>query len=186
MEEKWANDFFEILPTLNFREDLKRDIEELINHKHIPGKSLEGSGRVEKFKKILVDLINNRITLQQACINVENEIGKYGSSYASNNRVFPQDWGERLVRTNLSKFYNEAVLIQLIKRGEKKCFIPHSNSEDFSSSCSQNLAGKEHAIQPLLDTIEDVFEKENWKNKNPKIPDHPHCTHVIKPVVSSF
>ena len=182
MEKDWANDFYEILPTLSKRNDLVEISEELIKTENIPGKALEGVGRLEKFRDIMIDLIYQRISLQQAYLDVEKKLGYIGSPYAYNNRIFPTGWGERLVRTQLSRFYNQAILTQILNQGQEKCFIPHSNSEDSFSKCSLSLAGKEHNSKALLDAIVDIYSNGNFQNKSPRVPDHPHCTHVVRPI----
>lgn len=182
MINKWANDFYDIIPTLTERKDILERIKKLVQSERILGKALEGIDRENKFKLILIDLINQEIDLKQAYNSVEIDMGRTGSPYAINNKVFPSGWGERLIRTNLSRFYNQVVLNLILQSGETKCFIPHSNHEESTSKCSQN-AGRIHDAQTILDTLIDVYSDGNWSNRGLKIPDHPHCTHVITPVL---
>ena len=94
--------------------------------------------------------------------------------------MFASGWAERLVRTQFSRFYNQAVLQQLTAHGDTECFVPHSASEQASSQCSQLLAGRTHNVQGLLTLLADSYALGQF-SKTPKIPDHPHCTHVVRP-----
>jgi hypothetical protein len=79
------------------------------------------------------------------------------------------------------RYYNQAVLEALSKAGDTRCFVPHSRDEKGDSLCSQDLAGAEHDVKPLLDRLIDQYERGNWSKDVVKIPGHPHCTHVVRP-----
>ena len=103
------------------------------------------------------------------------------SKYATDSRVFPSGWAERLVRIQLSRFYNQAVLEMLIEKGKTQCYVPHSKHEELNTNCSKMLAGNTHEIKELYDKLIRTYENGVY-DKEVKIPDHPHCTHVIKPL----
>ncbi len=185
MENIWAENFYEILPTISERSDLAQAMKNLIATELILGKSLEGQlghiTREEKFKSILISLLNQQISLEDSFLSVESELGRIGSPYSSDNRVFAKGWGERLIRTQLSRFYNHAVLSHLISKNNNQCFIPHSTHEKAGSLCIQ-YAGSNHETANLLEALIDVYSNGNWERPGVKIPQHPHCTHVIKPL----
>jgi len=70
---------------------------------------------------------------------------------------------------------------KLLKDGQKECFIPHSSDEDPNSRCSIVLAGNNLDLKILYNRLIDSYAEGNWSNE-PKIPDHPYCTHVIIPI----
>ena len=61
------------------------------------------------------------------------------------------------------------------------CFVPHSDEQDASSACTQQLAGGLHSVTMLYTRLLDNYQMGNWL-KEVKIPNHPHCTHVVRPV----
>jgi len=181
MRNDYAENFYEILDTLKIRIDLMEDVKNLIRTKNIVGKALEGGNRKEIFKDILILLVEGKIDLEESYNLVEEKIPRHTSPYRDNNRVFSDGWGERLVRTNLSKFYNQAILIKIVESGSSVCFIPHSAYENPDSECSR-IAGSEYDAKVLLDRLMQSYEENNFTNEF-KIPNHPHCTHVVMPVI---
>lgn len=177
----YANDFFEIVSVISGNSELKSQIENLMSTRPIPGKALEGSDREQKFREILIQICNQAISLEDSYAIVEQTLPSSSSPHAGNNRVFPTGWGERLVRIQLSRFYNQAILEDLHNKNIATCFIPHSDHEASDSSCTVNLAGKNASVPTLLALLIDTYENGNF-SKEPKIPNHPHCTHVIRPV----
>jgi len=179
MQGIWAENFHEIIEALRNNADLLQSVKNLIETREITGKSLEGGNRLCVFKDILTNLVDGNIGLEESYMMVETKISRYSSIHGSNNRVFPESWGERLIRTNLSKFYNQAVLLYILESGKDNCYIPHSKYEQ-GSQCSY-MAGKTHNAKEMLQKIEQAYEKGIF-SKEFKIPDHPHCTHVVMPV----
>jgi len=153
----------------------------LIDSEPILGKALEGSGRTESFREILRELALGRENQFQAIRRTSRELPRGLSPHASNNRVFTSDWDERLVRIQFSRFYNQAVLEELDERGEEQCFVPHSSAEDPTTLCSRELAGRTHEVKRLHSLLVESYGRAQWP-KEPKIPNHPHCTHVVRPV----
>ncbi|EOF5041503.1 hypothetical protein ACK1M2_003048 [Providencia rettgeri] len=178
----YASDFEEIPSALKNNLELRNHIISLIKTKNIVGKVTEGSGRLEKFRVILANLVNGQSTLAEAIATTNSELERYTSNYPDNNRVFAQGWAERLVRTQLSRFYNQSIMEIELSKGRTECYVPPSRNEDPSSNCSQILAGKSHGISHLLNLLVSSYENGAWKDNTPKIPDHPHCTHVVKPI----
>lgn len=183
MSSVLANDFNKILSVLSQNDKLRISTLDLINNQPIPGKATEGGDRLEKFKAILIDLINNQIDLTEAYKRTNVELPRQTSCHSSNNKVFPAHWEERLVRTQLSRFYNQAVMEKLLEEGETHCFVPHSSAEAHDSSCSLLLAGSSHDLKMLYNRLVDSYAKGNW-TKEVKIPNHPHCTHVVTKISS--
>ena len=182
MNNNYASNFYEILPALRKNDEIKSIVMELIKTKLISGKVIEEQTRKKKFRRVLEDLVNGEIhTLKSGYNNVATNIPESTSKYEGNRRVFSRDWVERLVRTQLSRFYNQAILIFLIKSGAKECFIPHSPTEDVSSICTRYMAEREHEIKAIYDKFIEIYENENWDSKVRVIPQHPNCTHVICP-----
>ncbi|MDE0554595.1 MAG: hypothetical protein OXI24_10295 [Candidatus Poribacteria bacterium] len=128
MSNQYANDFFDIPTALTMNDDLLQLVVGLIEIDSIPGKVLEdGSGdRLEVFGRILIELVNGKIGLEAAYQQTQTKLPIHTSPHSSNSRVFSNGWSERLVRTQLSRFYNQAVLKQLLEIGAENCFVPHS------------------------------------------------------------
>lgn len=101
---------------LRKNDEIKSIVIELIKTKLIPGKVTEELTRKKKFRRVLEHLVNGEIhTLKSGYNNVATNIPESTSKYEGNRRVFSRDWVERLVRTQLSRFYNQAILIFFIK-----------------------------------------------------------------------
>lgn len=181
MSGKFAEDFFEIPNTLATNDNLRESVINLIQKDPMPGKVLEGNNRLETFRRILIDLANGEISLDEAYLRTEEEIPRHESPHAHNNKVFPEGWAERQTRTQFSRFYNQAVLQKLRDGGATMCFVPHSTSEEAGSRCTQLLAGQEQQVNMLYQRLIDAYAQGNW-SKEVKIPNHPHCTHVVTPV----
>ena len=147
----------------------------------MPGKVTEGGGRLDAFRSILLDLANGDATLDEAILRTQRDLPRHGSPHNGNNRVFPEGWAERLVRIQFSRFYNQAVLEQLRDEGAQSCFVPHSSAEDASSPCTQALAGANQSVAMLYQRLVDSYRNGKF-SREPKIPNHPHCTHVVRPI----
>lgn len=183
MIDIFANDFYEIIPALSKNSELSSKVLSLIESRPIMGKALEEETRKNEFRDILKKLVKGElIELSSVIYQVQIKIPKSTSKYASNNRVFTRDWAERLVRIQLSLFYNQAVMEILIDSGKEECFIPHSKYEDYNSFCTLEMAGKNHKVKELYCKLIDVYENENYDRYAITIPQHPNCTHVIRPI----
>lgn len=182
MAKIYAKEFSEISQTLLINTDLCNSIIKLIDRQPIAGKVTEGGTRLDDFREILNKLVTGETNLPEAYRETEIKIPRLTSIYAGNNKVFPSGWAERLVRTQYSRFYNEAVLMQLIEEEETECMIHHSSEESSSSKCSQFLAGFAHDPHMLYQRLINAYANGVWSS-DLKIPDHPHCSHVISPVL---
>lgn len=178
---EFASDFYAIPAALAENEDLRERVLGLVQRAPMPGKVLEGDDRLARFRAILTDLVQGKIGLAEAYWRTEEELPRETSPYSYDSRVFALGWPERLVRVQFSRFYNQAVLERLREQGVATCFVPHTESEDPGSPCTQQLAGREHPIAILYRRLIDAYARGEWADL-PKIPDHPHCTHVIKPI----
>ncbi|EPE5167478.1 TPA: hypothetical protein ACPZMC_000527 [Yersinia enterocolitica] len=179
---KFASEFSEIPEALSNNQSLKNKVLILIDQKPIFGKITQGGNRLEEFKKILASLVRGEINFDRALIEIETAIPRYASIYSGDNQVFPSGWPKRQLRTQLSRFYNQAVMEDELSKGNTECFVPPSSAEKASSACSQFLAGKVHDISHLHQLLISSYENGDFSNKEPKIPCHPHCTHVVKPL----
>lgn len=146
----------------------------------MPGKVTEGGARLQAFRGILQDLIAGRLDLLAAYQRTQSLLPREQSPHSYDNHVFPHDWGERLVRTQLSRCYNQAVMEELLASGQIMCHVPHSQAEAATSSCSQQLAGGNHDLRTLHDRLVASYRDGKW-TKEVKIPNHPHCTHTVTP-----
>jgi hypothetical protein len=180
MTDRYAEDYTEIPMVLTQHSGLRDEILALIRDQPMPGKVTEGEHRLEEFRDILADLVNGQIDLPRAIWRTEAELPQQASPHRENNRVFPASWAERLVRTQYSRFYNQAVMEQLLARGETECFVPHSAIEESTSPCSQQLAGRNHDLEVLHERLIESYANGKW-SQQVKIPNHPYCTHVVAP-----
>lgn len=161
-------------------ENLREAILNLIGAEPMPGKVTEGGDRLETFRQTLTDLTNGEIELKEAYVRTERELPRYDSPHSDNNKVFPDGWAERLVRIQFSRMYNQAVLEQLRDDGIKDCFVPHSDFEKADSRCTLELAGSEQSVSVLYQRLIDSY-RDGQFSRHAKIPNHPHCTHVVRP-----
>jgi hypothetical protein len=177
---EYANEFNEILPVLSDNLDLRQKVVELIQNRPITGKSVEEDSRVNRFREVLIELVEGNISnLEESYSKVEVELPRNKSKYSFDNRVFASGWAERLVRTQLSRFYNQAILEELKRNGEEECFVPASSSHNLSSRCAI-IQNNDYKVDELLQNLIKNYEQGQFDNSL-KIPEHPHCSHVVKP-----
>jgi hypothetical protein len=181
MSDIWANDFSDIPKVLVHRLDIKEKMILLISNDSIPQKVTEGGDRKNVFKEILIRLTKGEIDINGAIMEIEKKTPRISSIHSSNNRIFPSGWAERAIRTQFSRFYNQAVMEILIARGETECYVPHSTLEDPLTPCSRLLAGHNNNLKILYQLLIRNYSKGEW-TKDVKIPNHPHCTHVVVPI----
>lgn len=181
MNPKYADDYDQIPTALAHNDPLRRRMIALIESQPIHGKALEGQGRTESFREILRELALGRLNQFQSIRRTSRELPRHLSAYAGSNHVFARGWDERLVRIQLSRFYNQAVLEELAERGEERCYVDHSSTEDPSTPCSRELAGRTHEVKHLHTLLVESYTHGRYP-KEPKIPNHPHCTHVVRPM----
>lgn len=179
---KYARDFYDIPTVLLSNEELRDSVLALIESEPMPGKATEGDGRLDEFRGVLHQIVSGEVALEGAYSYVEERIPRASSPHSPNNKVFPLGWGERLVRTQLSRCYNQAVLQSLVEQGETECYVPHSEHEATDSSCTLELADTTQKVEVLLDRLINTYALGNW-DRLVKIPNHPHCTHVVVPIL---
>lgn len=178
---KWATDFYEIQNAVGENLDIQNRVVELVNNEPIHGKAVEGGNRVETLRSILIRFFEGRLDLDEAVGKVSSELPRHESRHAKDNRVFPTGWDERLLRTQVSRFYNQAVLRTLKEQGEQDCYVPHSSAEDPDTPCTIELAGSTVETDVLLSRLERTYGEADYHDEV-KVPNHPHCTHTIVPV----
>lgn len=178
---EYAQDFYEIPEVVETNSELRGRIQDLVANEPIPGKVTEGGDRTENLREVLNVFFEGEISLQESIQRISEELPRHNSPHSHSNRVFADGWNERLARTQISRFYNQAVLLTLKDQGEAECFIPHSDHEDRDSSCTIQLAGQTTQVDRLLDRLNRAYREGEWHD-DVMIPDHPHCTHTVTPV----
>lgn len=180
----WAQDFYEIQEALEENEPLQQRVLELVIEEPIHGKAIEGDGRTDSLRTILSRFFESQISLEEAISEVSSELPRHESPHSHSNRVFADGWDERLLRTQASRFYNQAVLERLSDQGDSSCFVPHSSREDRDSPCTIQLAEKEADTDILLNRLKRTYAEADYHDEV-KIPNHPHCTHTVVPTSES-
>lgn len=175
----WASEFSEIPGCIARNVAIRDAMLELLSSP-MAGKVTEGEVRIEATRQFFRELIMGEFTLGEAYQRVEQRLPRENSEHSASNRIFPQGWGERLVRTQFSRLYTQSVLLHILKTEEASCFVPHSHAASPDSPCTLSLAGGSHDAQRLLNLLVDSYEKGEW-TKDAKVPHHPHCTHVVRP-----
>jgi len=176
----WAQEFRDIPATLEARPDLRAEMRRLLDEHELPVKVTEGGDRRAQRRAILGALFDGALTLDEAIAETERRLPRESSPHRTSNLVFASGWARRLVHTHTSVLYCWAVIELLLAAGHDRCFVPHSSAEAASSACSRLLAGRSHAAAILRDRLIDVYVAKH-ASREPLIPNHPHCTHVIAP-----
>lgn len=176
----YAQDFYEIPEAVAENDQLRERILDLTADEPIPGKATQGGDRVGTFRGILQAFFGGELTIEETIQRIPSELPRNGSPHSHDNRVFASGWNERLARTQISRFYNQAVLLGLQERGEERCFIPHSDHEDRDSPCTIQLANTTADVDMLLDRLHRAYREGEW-HEEVMIPEHPHCTHTVIP-----
>jgi hypothetical protein len=177
----WAQQFGDIPATLAMRPDLRATMRRLLEEHELPVKLTEGGDRDARRRAIFGALFDGGVTLDQAIAQTETRLARETSPHRTSNLVFASGWAKRLVHTHTSVFYSWAVMEHLVAAGATRCLVPHSPGEATSSSCSRLLAGRDHPIAVLRERLIEVYVGKQTL-REPLIPNHPHCTHVIAPV----
>ncbi|PQJ84497.1 hypothetical protein [Aliivibrio sifiae] len=180
MTASYAKDFTDIPESLRSNPGLKKKALDLVQYEPVAGKVTSGGNRLDDFREILIDFFDLKITLNEAIAETERKLDRRMSMFSADNRVFASGWSERLVRTQVSRFYNQAVLELIIDGGSDDCYVEHSANEQSSSKCSQGLAGTTHSASIMLERLKLSYGEGEW-GKDLKLPEHPHCTHTFSP-----
>lgn len=176
----FATEFRGIPAALAQEDALRILMVDLISNRPILGKSVEGVGRAEKLRQILIGVATARIPLETAAAEVRNQLPRTASPHSTDNRVFPTNWAERLVTVQFSRFYSQAVLTHLVGSSVETCLIPHAEEENPAGRCAMFYAGKPHHTVDLLKSLVDAYEKGLW-SEEVRVPAHPDCHHVAAP-----
>lgn len=179
---EWANEFRDIPEALKENPALREKMLHLICSRGMVGKVTEEDSRLAIFRSVLCSVVSGKISIAEAYVEVERECPEHSSSHRGNRKVFCQGWAKRHVRTQFSRFYNEAVIELLIEMGHTEGFVPHSSDEHEDSKCSSELAGKRHSLSLLKERLANAY-KYGIRGPELKIPEHPHCSHVVRPIV---
>lgn len=176
----YAQHFYEIPETVEQDDDLRKNILGLVSDEPITGKALAGGDRTAEFRGILREFFNGENDLEETIAEISMRLPRSESLHSHDNRTFADGWDERLARTQISRFYNQAVLQRLDERGDKKCFVPHSDHEDPDTKCTLRLAGRTADIEMLRERLQRAYQNGKYHDQ-PMVPDHPHCTHTVTP-----
>ncbi|MGE3376477.1 MAG: hypothetical protein AB7O37_23340 [Vicinamibacteria bacterium] len=186
MNGPYASHFFEIPSVLAQNEPLRREVVRRVAGQPMPAKVLEGPGRPAALRRVLTDLLaplQPPYTLDEAYLAAEAALPRAGCLHAQSNQVFAAGWAERLVRTELSVSYNQTVLELVLAAGESQVHVPPSPREDASSPCTLHLAGSTQDAETLLRLLLQSYRQGRWQTAL-KVPNHPHCTHVVVPLIA--
>jgi hypothetical protein len=176
----WAQEFRDIAATLEVRPDLRAEMRRLLDAHDFPVKVTEGGDRSDQRRAILGALLDGALTFDEAIVEVERRLPRESSPHRASNLVYASGWARRLIHTHTSALYSWAVLELLLAAGHQRCHVPHSSAESASSACSRLLAGRSHAATVLRDRLVEVYVARQTL-REPLIPNHPHCTHVVAP-----
>jgi hypothetical protein len=179
---RYAKHFDAIHEALHVNAELRHRVEMLVGNEPMIGKAVEGENRLSVFRGILLDLVSGRIGIEQACRRTGDELPQSDSRYRHSSVIFSQDWRKRLVHAELSRFYNQAVIELLLAEGYAECLVLHSDIEDPNSRCTRELAGGRHSLSILHSRLVQCYRNNDRSDQEPKVPDHPYCTHTVVPL----
>lgn len=157
MSTLYATDFTEIPTALANNRNVRHRMITLVASEPIVGKAIEEPNRLPIFREILRELTLGNVNIHGAIRRVSSDLPPGRSSYGHDRRVFPQGWEERIIRTQYSRFYNQAVLDELFDKGTQKCFVPHSSSEQPTNECSLRIAGRAHEVAELRHNLRQAY-----------------------------
>lgn len=178
---EWATYYDEIPEALKTNEEVKRHALSLIPAEPIIAKSLEGDNRTALFREILNEFFNGSIEQEEAETRIWQELPPSESPHRGDNQLFHDQWAERIIRSQVSRFYNQSVMEFLEERGESEVFVPRSPRQYSDSECTIHLAERQHPISELLEYLYSQQREGNW-NHGVTIPGHANCTHTVVPV----
>lgn len=178
---EWASYYDEIPEALSNNDVVQSHALELIDNEPILGKSTEGGSRTEDLRVILREFFQGDIDHQDAEQRIWEDLPPSESPHRGNNRVFHDQWAERLIRSQGSRFYNQSVMEVLEDRGETECYVPRSPRQYADSDCTIHLAESRHSINELLEALYSQQRQGNWDD-GVTIPGHANCTHTVVPL----
>jgi len=176
----YAQHFYEIPEAIEENDEVRETILELVNSEPITGKALEGGDRTSVFRQILREFFKHERDLNETITDISTRLPRAESPHRPDNQTFADGWEERLARTQISRFYNQAVLQKLDEQGDEECFIPRSDHQKPDSNCTIRLAGGTANINTLRERLQRAYQDGEY-HKEPMIPNHPHCTHTVTP-----
>ena len=176
----FAKEFSDILESITVNQKIGDRMIDNVKTANFVGKIFEGGRREGVFRMILSNLFQGNLTETQAKNDIEKQLERSSSPHWDNNQVFPLDWVERNYRTQLSRFYNQAVLEHLEEKGERECYVYHATNES-SEECIYIYAGKNHPVVDFLVNLIASYNNGDCSAKY-KLPAHASCNHVVHPV----
>lgn len=177
MFEPWASEFADIPRVLAARPELRDAMLKLIKERPIAAKTAQGG--VPTLRGLLASVVEGSLGIEAAGQAAQQRIPRQGP-HAADNKLFHKSWGKSLVKTEFSRFYNQAALEAMLAAGSATCTIAHSRSEERGGACA-SLVGRSFGTRALLDNLVAVYEQ-GREVEGPKVPNHPNCSHVARPV----
>lgn len=114
---EWATYYGEIPSAFSDNDEVRSHSLELIAEEPLIAKSLEGGTRKDDFREILAEFNRGAIDHDTAEKRILQELPASESLHRGNSHVFNNQWAERLIRSQVSRFYNQAVLESLRSKG---------------------------------------------------------------------
>lgn len=174
----YASEFSEILTALTNNLELRARVLVMIQTKPLCCPVIEEEERAKEFRSVLMDLVNGEILdLEFSYEKLKEKIPQESSKYKNNAEIFQDKWNENVIRLHLSRFYNHAVLEELKENKKEECVIPEASVK---SDC---VLGQNHKYN-VLELMENLVNYYDLGHKETilKIPEHPRCPHVVKPI----
>lgn len=178
---KWATYYDEIADAVAANDDVRSHALRLIPQEPIQAKSLDGGTRTNDFRDILTEIFKGNIDQDAAEERVWATLPPSESPHHGNKQLFHKQWAERLLRSQVGRFYNQSVMELLDEQGETDCYVPKSPRQYQDSKCTQLLAGRQQPLGELLKYLYLQQREEKWE-EGVTIPGHANCTHTVVPL----
>ena len=172
----YATEFGEIPLAVWRNAALRERILALVRTEPIREKALADEARLRAFREILASFFAGAVGFNDTIVDTQAALS--GEPPADVGR----GWAEGLVRSQVSRFYNQAVLAEQLERGATEVYVPHSEAERWDAPCTRLLAGQAHDAQLLYDLLMQAYHHGNLASREARVPNHPQCTHVVAPV----
>jgi hypothetical protein len=126
--EVWATGHADLLETLVNRSELKRLMLHLIATERILEPELETPHRLGEFRRLLTAFLRDRSSdLTLVATRLESRLSPQDAVYRHSAGLFEPGWGARLLRRQLLRFYNQAVLRTLTDDGRHSVRLSGEN-----------------------------------------------------------
>lgn len=176
--QNYASAYSEIDSAISTNIAVKNEMLRLLSSiPQLAGKALQVQNNSSTFKALLNDYLQGTKTLAQL------HSGMSSMSTTADNRTFATNWETRLIETTINFLYSHSVGTVLLALGQADCHVPHTNTEQGNSHCTANMAGRNFNIPTILATNYGAYVNGIFVVPQDKIPNHPHCSHVVAPKI---